>query len=164
ATSVQKTLRWKRYNGDLGSCLAIPFCDAAGMPTGYCRLKPDRPRKANEDGKPIKYESPKGASNLPYFPPGTPAALKDLAAALIITEGEKKAAKSDQEGFTCIGLVGVYGWQKKRTKGKDGKPLGARELIAGLGCIPWQGRSVYVCYDSDAADNAKVRMAEWHLA
>ena len=162
--SIQAALRWKRYGAEFGDCLAIPFFDTAGKTNGYCRLKPDCPRKGNEDGKPIKYESPKGSTNRAYFPPNTLAALHDPSAPLVITEGEKKAAKADQEGFVCIGLVGVYGWQKKRTKDKDGKPQGERELIDDLAPIPWQGRPVFLCFDSDAATNPHVRAAEWHLA
>ena len=162
--SIQAALQWKRYNGELGDCLCIPFINAEGKATGYVRLKPDRPRKGREDAKPIKYESPKGSSNRAYFPPGTVAALHDPSAALVITEGEKKAAKADQGGFACIGLVGVCGWQKKRAKGKDGKPQGERELIDDLAPIVWQGRPVFLCYDSDAATNPNVRNAEWHLA
>jgi hypothetical protein len=109
---IRKALRWKGYRGELGDCLAIPFFDAEGNPVdGYCRLKPDRPRTGKEDGKPIKYESPKGLNNRAYFPPGTRAVLNNPSAPLLIVEGEKKAAKGDQEGFHCIGLVGVYGWQ-----------------------------------------------------
>src|SRR5437016_1634651 len=74
--SVQAVLHWKSYRGDLGDCLAIRFVDADGKSTGYCRLKPDRPRKSNKDGKPIKYESPKGIANRAYFPPGTLSALQ----------------------------------------------------------------------------------------
>jgi hypothetical protein len=162
--SVQKALRWARYNGDLGDCLAIPFVDADGRPTGYCRLKPDRPRKSKDNGKPIKYESPKGAGNLPYFPPGTLAALQDVSRSLIVTEGEKKSAKADQEGFPCVGLVGVCGWQKKRPRDKDDRPQGERALIDKLAQIAWQRRLVFLCFDSDAATNPNVRLAEWHLA
>ena len=159
-------LRWKRYKGELGNCLAIPYRDQEGKPVAYVRLKPDNPRKSKpeEGSKPIKYESPKGASNRAYFPPGTLAALTDATAPLVITEGEKKAAKADQEGFACLGLVGVYGWQKKHLKDKDGKPQGERKLIDDLAAIPWQGRTVYVCFDSDAVTNPGVRWAEWHLA
>jgi putative DNA primase/helicase len=161
--SIQTALRWKGYRGELGDCLAFPFLDAAGNRVpGYLRLKPDRPRKA-KDGKPVKYESPKGAANLPYFPPGTVAALQFPDSPMVITEGEKKAAKTDQDGFPCIGLVGVYGWQRKREKDKDNKPKGERELIDGLASIRWSGRTVYVCFDSDAATNPLVRLAEWHL-
>jgi putative DNA primase/helicase len=87
---VQKALRWKRYDGDLGDCLAIPFVDAQARPTEYVRLKPDRPRKAKDNGKPIKYESPKGVSNHAYFPPGTRKTLSDPSAALVVTEERKK--------------------------------------------------------------------------
>ena len=82
----------------------------------------------------------------------------------MITEGEKKAAKADQEGFPCIGFVGVYGWQKKRARGQEGKAQGERDLIDDLAAIPWQGRPVFLCFDSDAATNPNVRRAEWHLA
>jgi putative DNA primase/helicase len=164
---IQKILRWEgRYNGALGECLAIPFFDAEGKPTGHVRLKPDRLRKA-KDGKPIKYESPKGISNRAYIPPGpvTLAALKDPLTPLLITEGEKKAAKADQEGFPCIGLTGVWNWQKKRIK-KDGEPQGERELIDDLAAIPWAGRTVFLVFDSDPATktNRNVRHAERCLA
>ena len=164
ADAVQKVLRWKRYKGELGPCLVIPFNDVEGKPTGYTRLKPDKPRKSKEDGKPIKYESPKGSTNAPYLPPWTRTVLQDVAVSLTIVEGEKKAAKADQERIPCIGLVGVWGWQKKRPKGQDGQPQGERELIAGLAGIPWKGRVVYITFDSDAVRNLQVRKAEWALA
>src|SRR5262245_36668896 len=66
--TVRQTLRWARYKDELGSALAIPFVDASGNLTGYIRLKPDRPRKDNRNGKAIKYESPKGVPNQAYFP------------------------------------------------------------------------------------------------
>jgi len=47
---------------------------------------------------------------------------------------------------------------------KDGKPQGNRELIDDLARIPWEGRQVYICYDSDTAANPSVRSAEWYLA
>jgi putative DNA primase/helicase len=164
ADEIKKALHWNGQKCDLGPCLKFPFYDAKGNLLDYCRLKPDVPRKAKENGKPIKYESPKGSSNLPFFPPGTRGALGDQSRPLLVTEGEKKAAAADQHDLACIGLVGVYGWQKKRTRGSDGKAIGERELIASLSSIPWQGRAVYVCFDSDAADNAHVQAAEWHLA
>jgi putative DNA primase/helicase len=164
AASVQAVLHWRGHGRELGDCLAMPFTDAEGKPTGYCRLKPDCPRKGKEDGKQVKYESPKGSSNRAYFPPGTVAALNDPSAPLIMTEGEKKAAKADQEAFACIGLTGVWSWQKKRARDKDGKPQGERELIDDLAPIPWQSRPAFLVFDSDAATNPNVRAAEWSLA
>jgi hypothetical protein len=139
--------------------LAIPFLHAGG----HTRVKLDHPRK-DKDGKPIKYESPVGVGNRAYFPPGTIAALTDPSAPLIVTEGEKKAAKADQEGFACVGLVGVWGWPKPRPEGKDGEKTGARELIDDLDAIVWTGRKVYVVFDSDVADKPGVLWAEWSLA
>src|SRR5262249_1530105 len=66
---------------------------------------------------------------------------------------------ADQEGFPTIGLVGVYGWQKKR-ENKDGP----RELIPDLAGIVWQDRTVFLVYDSDASSKRTVAFAEWHLA
>jgi hypothetical protein len=108
--------------------LAIPFRQADGSFNGFTRLKPNRPRV--KDGRLVKYESPVNAGNRAYLPPGTIAALADPGTALLVTEGEKKAAKADQEGFPCVGLVGVYGWQKRWPKDKDGKPTRCQHTLA----------------------------------
>lgn len=157
-----RLLRWRGPARDIGPCLAIPFPHAPG----YVRLKPDRPRRDGKD-KPIKYESPVGQPNRAYFPPDTLPVLSDPSVPLIITEGEKKAAKADQEGFPCIGLVGVYGWQRKRRPRADGELFADRDfrdLIDDLKTVRWRGRTVYIVYDSDAAENADVQKAAKHLA
>jgi hypothetical protein len=153
---VTRLLRWRGRAKSLGACLAIPFSQAPG----YVRLKPDNPRR-DRRGKAVKYESPVGRPNRAYFPPGTAAVLADATVPLVITEGEKKAAKADQEGFPCIGLVGVYGWQKPRGAAA---PRGDRYLIDDLAGVAWRGRAVYVVYDSDAAENPAVWQAALHLA
>ncbi len=162
ATVIGKLLHWRGPAYALGPCLAFPFRDAAGNVNGYLRVKPTRPRA--KDGKPVKYESPVGQPNRAYIPPGTVAALADSAETLIVTEGEKKALAADQHGLPCVGLVGVYGWQRKRPRDADGKPHGDRELIDGLAAVAWQGRTVHLCFDSDAATNPHVGRAVWHLA
>jgi putative DNA primase/helicase len=161
---VPNLLNWKpATRSQVGACLVIPFWDADGNRLGYVRLKPDRPRKG-KNGKPVKYESPKGSTNLPYFPPGIFPALKDPSCLLLVTEGEKKAAAATQAGFPCVGLVGVYGWQQPRPRGQDGKTHGPRELIEGLAKIPWRGRRVLIVFDSDAAEKREVLWGEWHFA
>jgi hypothetical protein len=152
-------LGWTFGGERLGPCLAIPFHDRQGHCSGYTRLKPDKPRKDKKDGKPVRYESPRGKPNRAYFPPATLVALNDAATPLLITEGEKKAAKADQDGFPCIGLTGVYGWQQKRADKNK-----ARELIDDLAGIVWQDRRVTIVYDSDAADKDGVLWGEFHLA
>lgn len=160
--AVARLLGWKRPARNLGPCLCVPFPGPDGAPTGYVRVKPDRPR--TRDGKVYKYESPRGHPNRAYLPPATRAALTDPAVPLILTEGEKKSAKADQDGFACVGLVGVYGWQKKRPVGPDGRKRGPRELIPDLTAVAWAGRRVYVVFDSDIAEKPPVRRAEWHLS
>jgi hypothetical protein len=160
--AVAKVLGWKRPAAGLGACLCFPFRDRGGNDTGHVMVKPDQPRQKN--GKAVKYESPAGKPLRVYIPPNTRAALADPSVPLLLTEGMKKAAKADQEGFACLGLVGVYGWQTKRPAGPDGKKSGPRELIPDLAAVAWAGRAVTIVYDSDLADKPDVARAEWHLA
>jgi len=146
----------------LGACLAFPFLNRDGRPVGYTRLKPDRPRTVK--GKLVKYESPIGEPNRVYIPPSVGTILSDPTKLLLITEGEKKALAATQFGFPCLGLVGVYGWQRKRDRDPEGRSTGPRELIPDLAAVAWAGRRVVIVYDSDAATNPNVRWAEWHLA
>jgi hypothetical protein len=159
--TVVKLLKWGITDIALGPCLVFPFVGASGERTNYCRLKPTTPRK--KDGKLVRYESPKGIPNRAYFPPGTTKVLADPAVPLVITEGEKKALKADQDRIPAIGLVGVWGWQKKRPS-SGGKKIGPRELIPDLTAVAWRGRTVYIAFDSDAATKSDVRAAEKHLA
>jgi hypothetical protein len=163
---IRAALRWRALgNGAeaLGPCLAIPFHDLTGAPIrSYLRLKPDRPRVQKRQGKPdkpVKYESPRGKSNLPYIPPPALPAILDPTAPLVITEGEKKAAAATQAGFACIGLVGVYGWIVPKRR-----PYEPVSLIPDLAAVPWERRPVFVVFDSDAADNSHVQRAERRLA
>jgi putative DNA primase/helicase len=164
---VSLGLKWRRPAKELGPCLAIPYRDREGNVNGYVRFKPDKPRLSKkQDGtpKPVKYESPKGKPNQAFFPPGTLAALADPNQPAAITEGEKKAAKGDQEGFPTIGLVGVWAWMKKRKKDAQGRPIGEPELIDDLTWIAWAGRTVYIVFDSDVSRNPDVLKAEERLA
>jgi putative DNA primase/helicase len=160
---IRQLLGWNKMTCFLGPALVIPYPNRDGQDAGYRRVKPDKPL-VDGDGRARKYESPKGRANRAYFPPGTLAALRDPAAALLITEGEKKALKADQEGFPCVGLSGVWNWSKKREADEAGRKVGPRELIDDLAGIAWQGRPVYLVFDSDAVRNDHVRDAEYALA
>jgi hypothetical protein len=156
--AVGRLLGWPGPANCLGPCLCFPFRDAAGHINKYTRVKPSRPR-LDDKRKPIKYESPRRKGNRAYFPLGTIAALADPAAPLLITEGEKKSLCADQHGFPCIGVTGIWSWTKKRPKG--GGPF---RLIDDLDTIGWGGRRVYLVFDSDAATNFDVLLAEFYLA
>ena len=115
---VAAFLGWKRPATALGPCLAIPFLGPEGKPNGYWRFKPDRPRTSKKDGRPVKYESPIKRPNHAYVPPGTRATLANPSSILILVEGVKKAAKADQDGFPCIGLV--HGRRSRPSIGERG--------------------------------------------
>lgn len=166
-TSVEKLCRKLRWSSveeaaKLGPCIAIPFIDQDGKYTKYARCKPDNPRVSEKNGKEKKnkYESPYRLSNRLYIPPRTRAELDNPTVPLIVTEGEKKALKSDQEGFPCVGLVGVYGFAAKR-KSSD---TGPKRLIPDMERIAWDGRRVNVIFDSDLAENDHVQYAVRDLA
>ena len=135
----------------MAPAIVFPFRRPDGS-NGYSRLKFDNPRKSG--GKPVKYESPKGQPNEIYLPPGVADVLDRPDADYLVTEGEKKSLTATQDGFSCIGLVGVYGW-------KDGR---SERLLPALERIAWHGRPVRIVFDSDAADNPQVADAETRLA
>lgn len=133
---------------DAGPGLVIPYpCIGGGKP--FSRVKPDQPPIIN--GKPAKYLSPKGAKVRAYIPPKTWEAIKCPRTPVIITEGEKKSAKTDQEDFPCIGLGGVYAFYQDH------------QLISDLEEIEWKGRPVTIAYDSDAAKKNEVKEATFVL-
>jgi hypothetical protein len=146
--AVGVALNWKGGGEEFDACLAFPFFDRHGKHTGFTRLKPDRPRMEERDGKvrPIKYEQPKDTPVRPYFPPPAWPMIDDAAQPLLITEGEKKAARAVQEGFACVGLTGVSCWSRKEGK--------TRRLHPDLEALPLKGRTVYVVFDSE--DNSDV--------
>src|SRR5262249_23655191 len=90
--------------------------------------------------------------------------VADPSVPLLITEGEKKAAKACQEGLACVRLTGVWCWVKARRKGPDGRPIGRPQLLDDLAGLPLSGRDVFVVFDSDAATNGSVGRAEQGLA
>ena len=135
---------------DAGPGLIFPYPDH-GDRRGFARVKPDGPLIAK--GKPAKYLSPRGGGLRAYIPPLTGEALADPDIALIITEGEKKSAKADQEGFACIGIGGVWGFRDRE-----------HVLLLELDRIDYRDRPVYVCPDSDLASNQRVADATWELS
>ena len=129
---IKGLLNWKRRPDGLGNCLVIPYRNAKGRLNGYCRIKPDQPRKSGG-----KYEAPKGKGNRPYFPSATISSLDDTSVPLFITEGEKKALSMSIAGYASIGIAGVDCW------GKGG------ELIPDLRQLNWNDRKVYIAFDFD---------------
>jgi P4 family phage/plasmid primase-like protien len=168
ADRIKVILNWKasRRQWPHGAALVFPFRDASGNPmAGYKRLKLMYPRQSKasklKPAKIIKYESPMGNRNHAYFPPGFADLIQDLSSHIFITEGEKKTLKLWQETKRLvIGLVGVWGFSLRRERDAAGKAIGDRKLLPELEQIVWQGRIVYIVFDSDAWHNPDVRLAE----
>ncbi|MCK6486242.1 MAG: phage/plasmid primase, P4 family [Phycisphaerae bacterium] len=159
---VSRLLGWRSKAGPWSAALVYPYRAADGADAGFARVKLDFPRRAGR-GKPVKYESPCGRQNRAYFPPRFAEAFA-TAETTLITEGEKKALAASQAGFCCIGLVGVWGFQKKRLRDDRGKVFGARQLIAELAGLNWRGKSAVIVFDSDVADRIDLQLAEFRLA
>ena len=124
--------------------LVIPY---TGHP-GYVRIKPDVPRIDN-NGRAVKYETPRGGRNHLYVPGRTRQRLIGLgqrAETIIITEGEKKALKADQEGFAVISVPGVWGWRSV-------------DALRELAEIDWEGRCAVIVFDSDVTRKPDVKNA-----
>jgi hypothetical protein len=88
-------------------------------------------------GKP-KYLQRKNTGNRLYIPPEVRPLLSNPALHLCITEGEKKALKTAQEGLPCIALSGLWNWSN-----------GTKELIPDFDLIALEGRTVYIIPDND---------------
>ena len=78
----------------VGAGLVLPY-PTVGEQESFARVKPDDPPVI--DGKRPKYLSPKGGGLRAYIPFDMWDALKVPTTRIAFTEGEKKAAKADQE-------------------------------------------------------------------
>jgi len=146
-------LNRKRYGKAGGPVIVFPYTDRSGAVV-LNRVRPDNPPKGG-NGKPAgKYLSPTGAPVRVYFPPRVFAALDDPGREVVITEGEFKALAGWQNELPTIGLAGVDCWHARNSTA----------LLPDLEQIHWQGRKVYICFDSDLADNPAVRENESLLA
>jgi hypothetical protein len=106
--------------------------------------------------KGLRYTQPEGSPLEVYLPPigagmDWASAMKDNTQPLIITEGEFKAACACKEGFLTVGLGGVWSFAV------NDQPLLFFEKTQ------WEGRQVYIIYDSDAVSNPHVNKAESRL-
>ena len=141
--------------GSDGLLFAAPSLNG-GRPS--YQFKPDRPF-TDKEGRPVKYLSPKNSRNHLQVPADLlqEGVLQDAGLPLVVTEGRKKSLKATKAGFPCVSLSGVWCF---RQAGPDdqGRPIPDLDLVA------WEGRQVFVAYDSDAVTKPAVRGAEQALA
>lgn len=108
----------------------IPYYDIEGKRAPFYRVKLFNPAH-----KGAKYLQPAGTSSYVYFPRNFRSALQKtidgnslscvngFSPAVIICEGEKKAALAVKAGFLCIGLGGVYNWKSRTVLLPEGSKL-----------------------------------------
>lgn len=98
----------------------IPYYKATGLRAAFYRVKLFNPLP-----KGAKYLQPAGTPTHIYYPKGfvevldatrkgqSLSCVNGFRPAMMIVEGEKKAAKAVKEGFLCVGLGGVYNWRTR---------------------------------------------------
>ncbi|MBO9542725.1 DUF3854 domain-containing protein [bacterium] len=157
ATSIA---RWV-YGPDSDKSLAydgysIPYRDLSGNPmkdgTGAPMVRYRMMLPPGEEAP--KYRSRSGAHNRIFLPPGLAELLNDPVAPLIITEGEKKAAKAVQEGFACVGIAGIWNWAAEPKRNEDERLSPETRLIAELYEI-CRNRKVLVLGDCDPKESTQ---------
>jgi hypothetical protein len=122
-----------------------------------------------------KYLAPPGRGNRLLFGPGElVGALADTKLPILLVEGLKKTVaayrlsrwNTETPRFLPCGISGV--WNFRGTVGKTTDWSGERVSIKGpipdLGRVIWNGRSVFLVYDSDVVTNRSVSAAREALA
>ena len=119
--------------------LLIPVYGTSGDIVLY-QARPDTPRI--KDGKPIKYETPRGSRMVLDVHPAARAALADPDTPLFVTEGIKKGDCLVSHGYCAVALLGVWNW-------RGTNELGGKTSLPDWESVALNGRQVYVIFDSD---------------
>jgi hypothetical protein len=142
--------------------LLLPIYTTDGL-NSLCSFRPDNPLveeikdgKRNPDGtwpcKVHKYEWKKWQGMRLDCPKRCLPALGDLGKPLWITEGQKKADALASAGLCAIALLGVWNF-----KGKN--DFGATTFLADWDYIGYEGRDIWIVFDSDVITKPNVRKA-----
>jgi len=138
----------------------IPYFSPSGKLLEFYRYrfwpesKPSKGWASVTEASDLRYVQPLDTAPHIYLPPLLSMSWKDILSnpeqPMCITEGELKAACGCANGFTTLGLGGVFSWMSKRLH-QDFLPILEQSV--------WQGRLVYLVFDADLAINPMVRLA-----
>jgi hypothetical protein len=94
----------------------LPYFDIDGNVIDFSRIKLRAPTRLTRDGKPAKYFQRPGSGSKLYLPPycNWRTIASDAGIAIIITEGEKKAAAGCKAGLPTIAIAGVWNWLERQ--------------------------------------------------
>lgn len=170
ATSVARAVYGPRSGKVIPSdAYAIPYFNLDGTPMldqhgqPIVRYRLSVPVEYEEEGRKrsMKYAGRAGACHGVYVP--REGGFQD-AEVILITEGEKKAAKATQEGYPCIGLSGVWMWFDPAWIKREGEKVSPETPLHPELARIIRGKTVIVVADSDAAENKMVSKAMKLLA
>jgi hypothetical protein len=119
--------------------LLIPIWGVSGQVVLH-QARPDEPRVRN--GKPIKYETPRGVRMVLDVPPRAQPRVGDPKVPLWVTEGVRKADAAVSAGLCCVALLGVWNWRGRNEHG-------GLTALADWESIALSDRVVYLVFDSD---------------
>ena len=140
-----------------GAGFKIPYYAADGHELPMFRYRFAQPLMSGH--RLMRYTQPKDSPPAVYLPRlkgvSWPTIQANPELPLVITEGELKAACATKAGLQCIGLGGVWNFASKKYD---------VEFLPQLEEFVWSGRTVTICYDSDAAYNTAVQQACNRLA
>ena len=130
----------------------FPYFNYRGERTEFYRLRFLSEVRKFGVKKTQRYWQPPATAPQPYLPTSIDWAkvFDDPTAEIIITEGEKKSAKGCKESLNVIGLGGIWNYRSK-ARAMDFLPL--------LETVPWHGRRVMICFDTDKKPNEDVEAA-----
>lgn len=135
--------------------ILIPIWGVDGKDVS-CQFRSDDPR-LNAKGKPIRYETRQGARNRIDCPPRCRPNLGIPGIPLWVTEGVKKGDAIASRGACAIALTGVWNWRGKNE-------AGGLVALPDLELIAFNGRKVYLAFDSDTWTNLQVKAALLRLS
>ena len=136
----------------------LPYFDLKGKATKFYRIRYLATTKTGmaklTDAKEQRYDQPAKTVNEVYFPPlmkqSWEAYLK-TDGAIIITEGELKAACATLHGYPTCALGGVWCFKSNKQE---------LQVLPVFKEMHLKGKTVYICFDSDAVTNPGVAAAE----
>ncbi|CAN5587213.1 hypothetical protein BH23CHL5_BH23CHL5_23190 [soil metagenome] len=129
--------------------LVIPVYDIHGELATY-QARPEVPRIVK--GKPLKYETPGGSRMALDVPQAVRPHLANPERPLWITEGAKKADSAVSHDLDCIALLGVWNWRGTNDHG-------GKAILPAFEHIAFNGRRVYLAFDSDVTEKEAVWLA-----
>ena len=130
--------------------LLIPIYSPTGEIVNY-QFRPDQPRI--RDGKPVKYETPRGSRMTLDVHPAVREMLGNPLIPLFLTEGVKKGDALVSCERCAIALLGVWNW---RGRNGDG---GLTALSEWEHVALSNGRRVFIVFDSDVTLKPSVHKA-----